>query len=337
MSANKDNILISLQNSYQYQILKGVLNICIISLTMFIIDIFNYSEDGTKNASRAVLNAQVILLFLSLMEQSINIVVRGFRKTFQSLLLTFDISITLLALIIGMIFVSFNDLDLLLAYEYTSMLFKVYALATIGKTITVIIFLRVIREIRIVLDVLINSAKFLIDVIGMMGIVVLLFSSAGITIFGGVMNSKVWATYETVIGEKPDDGFQYINFNDYLNAVTVLWVVLLSGWQDPLKMLCFGNPNRNFTHNYFFVAFFVIANLMLLNVLIGFIIDNIVAYLSEDIVIEADHHSNLKRDLKASWFGKIFSFIAEVTTEKLAGKKKADELDGILLEENPTQ
>lgn len=329
-----DNILISLQNSYQYQIFKGLLNIVVVCLTMFIIDIFNStSKQGTQ--SMAVLDVQVILLFMSLMEQAINIVVRGFRKTFQSALLTFDIIVTLIALIIGMIFVSFNTVDLLLAYEYTSLMFKVYALATISKTITVIMFLRVIREIRIVLDVLINSAKFLIDVIGMLGIVVLLFSSAGITIFGGVMNSKVWVTYESIIGERADDGFQYINFNDYLNAVTVLWVVLLAGWQDPLRYLCFGMPNRGMSHNYFFVAFFVIANLMLLNVLIGFIIDNIVAYLSEDIVIENDQHSNLKRDLKASVFGKVFSFIADVTKQKLSGKKKEDALDGILLQENP--
>ena len=48
-------------------------------------------------------------------------------------------------------------------------------------------------------------------------------------------------------------------------------------------MVCFSNPNRSMSHNYYFVGFFVCANLFLLNVLIGFIIDNIVAYLSEDI------------------------------------------------------
>jgi p-aminobenzoyl-glutamate transporter AbgT len=34
-------------------------------------------------------------------------------------------------------------------------------------------------------------------------------------------------------------------------------------------------------HNYYFVVYFIIANLFLLNVLIGFIIDNIVEHLSE--------------------------------------------------------
>lgn len=312
-----------------YQICKGGINIVIVSLTMFIIDIFNSQQGETQ--SRGVLYFQVILLFMSLIEQSIGVIVRGFRKTFQSLLPTFEIVITLIAFVIGMIFVSFNELDLLLSYDYTSSLFKIYALATIGKTISVIMFLRIIREIRIVLDVLINSAKFLIDVIGMMGIVVLLFSSAGITIFGGSMNSKVWSTYQTVVGEEAQDGFQFINFNDYLNAVTLLWVILLSGWQDILKCLCFGNPNRSMTHNYFFVCFFLIANLMLMNVLIGFIIDNIVAYLSEDIIIDNDQHSSLKKNLQESIFGRIYQLIKEATFNKLTQKK--DEVDGILLKE----
>lgn len=321
----------NLQNHYLYQIFKGGINIVIVSLTMFIIDIFNSQQGETQ--SRGVLNWQVTLLFLSLLEQSVGIIVRGFRKTFQNLLQTYEIIITLIAFVIGMIFISFNDLDLLLSYDYTSSLFKIYALATIGKTISVIMFLRVIREIRIVLDVLINSAKFLIDVIGMMGIVTLLFSSAGITIFGGQMNSTVWATYAKVVGEDPNEGFQYINFNDYLNAITTLWVVLLSGWQDTLKNMSFGNPNRSMTHNYYFVCFFLIANLMLMNVLIGFIIDNIVAYLSEDIIIESEQHSNLKKNLQESIFGRMFSVIKEATINKLNKKEQLD-IDGILLKEN---
>ena len=45
-------------------------------------------------------------------------------------------------------------------------------------------------------------------------------------------------------------------------------------------------PHRNFLHNYYFVFFFITANLFLLNVLIGFLIDNIVAYLSDNIAEE---------------------------------------------------
>ncbi len=279
------SILISLQTNYIYQMAKGLLNIVIVGLTMNAIDIFHSTQ---KTKSTFILKLQVGLIFLSMMEQSIGIVVRGFRRTFKEFLFTFDICITLIALLIGMIFISFDSLPLLLSYKRTSDLFKIYALATICKTLSVVMFLRVIREIRIVLDVLINSAIFLLDVIGMMGIVMLLFSSVGITMFGGVMNSKAIENYENIMGkgEGFDKGLEFLNFNDYFNALMTLFSVILAGWQDNLRMLCFANPNRSMNHNYFFVCFFICANLFLLNVLIGFIIDNIVAYLSEDITHE---------------------------------------------------
>lgn len=210
-----------------------------------------------------------------------------------------------------MIFISFADFDLLLNYPRTSFYFKVYALSTIGKTISIIIFLRVIREIRIVLDVLINSAIFLIDVIGMMGIVMLLFSSVGMTIFGGVINSKSLATYEAIVGNGYDEGLQFLNFNDYMNSLNALLAIILSGWQDLLKLNCFSMPNKSMSHNYYFVAFFICANLFLLNVLTGFIIDNIVAYLSEDIIIENDEDQKFKKGVKESFIGKAYDFITD--------------------------
>lgn len=290
------NLLINMQSHYIYQLGKGMVNIIIVCLTMLIIPMFNVDDDTPKSST--ILTIQVALIFLSLIEQSIGVVVRGFKKTFNSLLLTFEMGITLLALIIGLIFVSFSTIELLLQYKRTSSLFKIYALATICKTISVIMFLRIIREIRIVIDVLINSALFLIDVIGMMGIVMMLFSSVGLTLFGGIINSKSVEGFEDYFPQ--DDGQEYLNFNDYLNALTLLFVIILSGWQDPLRMLSYANPHRCLSHNYFFVAFFVCTNLFLLNVLIGFIIDNIVAYLSEDSKIESQEHRQIKEELKNS-------------------------------------
>ena len=59
-------------------------------------------------------------------------------------------------------------------------MFKIYCVVTVCKNLSVVKFLRRIRELRIVLDVLYKSAKFLMDLIGMMGIILLLFSAIGI-------------------------------------------------------------------------------------------------------------------------------------------------------------
>ena len=67
-------------------------------------------------------------------------------------------------------------------------------------------------------------------------------------------------------------------------------------------------------HNYYFVFFFVIANMFLLNVLIGFIIDNIVAYLSEEITDEGANKEDgdltkeqREAELEKGVFGKFYS------------------------------
>jgi hypothetical protein len=78
-------------------------------------------------------------------------------------------------------------------------------------------------------------------------------------------------------------------------------------------------------HNYFFVFFFVIVNMFLLNILIGFIIDNIVTYLTEDIMDEgvADNEASeteramREKELEKGLFGKFYSLYTG--TKKVTG------------------
>lgn len=124
-------------------------------------------------------------------------------------------------------------------------MFKIYCVVTVCKNLSVVKFLRRIRELRIVLDVLYKSAKFLMDLIGMMGIILLLFSAIGISIFGGVVSSKTIPNFQEITGDKFSQGMEYYNFNDYLNSLLCLWSVILCGWQDFLRMITFGYSQRS--------------------------------------------------------------------------------------------
>lgn len=68
------------------------------------------------------------------------------------------------------------------------------------------------------------------DLIGMMAIIMLFFSSIGISIFGGVVNSSNIPSFEEITGEPFDGGLEYFNFNDYMNSFICLYSVLLAGW-----------------------------------------------------------------------------------------------------------
>lgn len=233
------------------------------------------------------------LLSSCLLNQGFFITIRTMHKVLNDPIVVVDVICTIVSFILGMVLCSVNDFQLLLSYEFTSVLFKAYCLFTIAKIISVIKFLRRIREMKLILDVMVKSSLFLLDLFGMMGIVMLLFSSIGISLFGGVINSSNIPNFEDITGEPFDDGLEFFNFNDYMNALVCLYSIILAGWQDFLRMTCFAYPKRSFLHNYYFVLFFLVANMFLLNILIGFIIDNIVEYLCDDIN-EAENENNLK-------------------------------------------
>lgn len=216
-----------------YHVLIGLIDIAIFMLTLWNIEAFNKTE-GSKELKegygRLALFIQVCLLSISLISQGVGIIGRGFTETFKNLLIAFDLVMTLASFLLGMILISQDDFKILLRYQFTSNLFKIYCVITVCKNLSVIKFLRRIRELRIVLDVLYKSTLFLMDLIGMMGIIMLLFSAVGISIFGGVVSSKTIPFFEEITGEPFDDGLEYYNFNDYLNSLLCLWSIILCGW-----------------------------------------------------------------------------------------------------------
>jgi hypothetical protein len=158
--------------------------------------------------------------------------------------MTFDLVMTMTSFILGTILVSLNDFSSLLRYSFTSSLFKFYCVITVCKNLSVIKFLRRIRELRIVLDVLYKSTIFLMDLIGMMGIIVLFFAAIGIEMFGGVVNSSNIPNFEQIVEDPLEEGMEYYNFNDYLNAILTLWCIMLTGWINYLRISTFALPNR---------------------------------------------------------------------------------------------
>lgn len=247
------------------------------------------------------LQLQVALLLISLYLQCIGIMVNGFRSLLMNKMLILDICLTSISFFIGVTFLSMSDFKDLETISEHKAIFKFFCVTTVMKNLSVVKFMRKFKVPRIVLDVMYRSALFLIDLIGMLGIIMLFFSSIGITIFGGYVNNKGVPRFEEITGEPFDDGLEYFNFNDYLNSFMCLYSVILAGWQDFLRLVCFAEPEKfSLFHNYYFVAFFVIANMFLQNVLMGFIIDNIVAFLSEDFMqpgsanIEGENKSALK-------------------------------------------
>lgn len=73
------------------------------------------------------------------------------------------------------------------------------------------------------------------------------------------------------------DGYDYLNFNDYLCSVYTLYVIFTGGWNGVDETLMFANKKYNdrMAYEYFFIIYFLIANLSLMNVVQSFFIDQI--------------------------------------------------------------
>ena len=279
---SENSKLMRLRKTKIYKYIVGFVDIVVVVLTMEVIN--GLSTKSAENFPANIIWLQVVLTFASLIDQGFNLMSVGLEGVLKDMIQTIDIIDSVLIFTLGLVMNSITDKRVFIEMHGSTEMAKFYCILTIFKILRVISFLRVIKEVKIILDVLVKSTLFLLDLIGMLFILMLIFSSIGINLFGGVVNSKNIEKFEKMRGEELDDGLQYMNFNDYMNSFMTLYAVILAGWQDFLRQFCFLMPDTgNFIHNYYFVFFFITANLFLLNVLNGFLIDNIVAYLSDNL------------------------------------------------------
>ena len=137
-------------------------------------------------------------------------------------------------------------------------------------------------------------------------IIFFFFGTIGITLFGGAVNSTTPDFYKQKVGSDLPTGYWFLNFNDFPNAILVLYVnVINNNWVFITNMLCLSKDDSRTIFKWYFVIFQLIVNLFIMNILVGFIIDNIMTnfdlYISEEeqkANIEAELQQVDKEDLE---------------------------------------
>ena len=81
--------------------------------------------------------------------------------------------------------------------------------------------------------------------------------------------------------DEPRRGELMMNFNDYVYGIVTLMSTTMQGWNH-MKIVVFDNEKYNkMIYPYFHFIFFFVANVMLLNVMLGFFINVIMASLDD--------------------------------------------------------
>lgn len=145
------------------------------------------------------------------------------------------------------------------------------------------IFATVLQElpqVKAVFGVMANLKTFLENLFGMMICMFLLFGQWGVNTFGGLVNSQTPFEYHNQMGVHLPKDYHKINFNDFPNSMVALYNIFTkSNWLLIANMYLVEKEDKNY--RWFFLIFLVISTLVILNLIIGFIVDVILTHLNK--------------------------------------------------------
>lgn len=108
----------------------------------------------------------------------------------------------------------------------------------------------------------------------------MVFGQFGINSYGGIVNSKTPAKYLQQIGKPLPKDYHKINFNDFPNSIVTLYNIFMkNNWQEIANMYLISTSTKNF--RWFFIIFLVTTTIVILNLIIGFIVEVILTHLNK--------------------------------------------------------
>lgn len=159
--------------------------------------------------------------------------------------------------------------------------FGVYAAFCLAKINR--LFFTVIRrlpQVKCVINVFVNMRPFVGNLISMIGITFLIFGQIGIHLFGGKINSETPNVYTTVGTGSFGTKYEHQTFNDFPNAFVMMWDLFVNNCWPTMTYQSIVQDDSPLCIAYF-ICFIVIGIIVILNVVVGFIIDVILAYLQQ--------------------------------------------------------
>lgn len=139
------------------------------------------------------------------------------------------------------------------------------------------------KEYRLILETITQIVPLLADLFIQVLLLVLFYAVYGVHLYGGLITDKTPKVYEEMIGDDMGKNYQYLSFNDIPNGILFLYSIMITNDWSKLStqaMVTFEKPIEVFCARLFFLSFFCLGFILVLNTTIGTIIDFINTYLS---------------------------------------------------------
>ena len=209
-----------------------------------------------------------------------------------------------------------------------------WCLVSLSKITSIHELLKFSNEYRLILETITQIVPLLADLFIQVLLLVLFYAVFGVHLFGGLITNKTPEAYEEMIGDNMGKNYEYLSFNDIPNGILFLYSIMITNdWSkiSTQAMVTFKEPLKVFGARLFFLSFFCLGFILVLNITIGTIIDFINTYLS--ILQEEQHEEDESKDeealpvmqLSSTLFGTSKDEAAEEKKKK-AEKKKLDQI-----------
>lgn len=174
----------------------------------------------------------------------------------------------------------YRDDDVLGSYG----LFLVWASFCFFKFIKIHVIMMGLVDYRIIIKTCFDVFPIVLDLFKIYTLVILLYATFGLFLFGGVMNTEFIDQFEEITGDEIDEGTLLFNFNDMVNSFLFFFNMNMSGYMGNIQigLIAYRTHNEsNFKFlmvKFFFYSYLVITEFILLNVIVGFICEFIGMY-----------------------------------------------------------
>jgi two pore calcium channel protein, plant len=214
----------------------------------------------------------------------------------------------------------------------------VWCLVSLSKITSIHELLKFSNEYRLILETITQIVPLLADLFIQVLLLVLFYAVYGVHLFGGLITDKTPAAYEEMLGDNMGKNYEYLSFNDIPNGMLFLYSIMITNdWSkiSTQAMVTFKEPLEVFGARLFFLSFFCLGFILVLNTTIGTIIDFINTYLSilqEEQEEEDDSKSEEAlpvMQLGSTLFGTSKEEAAEEKRKK-AEKKKLEQMAEML-------
>ena len=173
------------------------------------------------------------------------------------------------------------DDDTAVGNEYVYLL---WGMCCFLKFIKMNVLLMNLTTYKVLVKTCIDILPVMIDVCKLYFIMLFFYGTIGLFLFGGKMSTEFLAIYEEITGDELDEETLIFNFNDPLNAFLFFLNVNFSGYVGNFNLLLVvyrsvSDSDFKFTIvKIWLYSFFIVTEMVLLNILITFICGLMGAY-----------------------------------------------------------